>query len=499
ARDHHGHTALYYYIDSKICAFAYSKKAILALSEIPRRLNETRLAHILTRWQYNLEHTLYEGIFHLLSANTLIVTPERVEQSTYWFPEDLPPRHFKSQQDYAEGLLDVLQQAVRSRLRSHQPVSISLSGGLDSGSVAALAAAQLKIQGQSLRAFTSVPYYRETIPLMAGRVADETPWVEAIAKTAGNIDVHYLPSRHIGPLTANQKLLDLAIEPDRTFGNGYWLTDMYQQANQQGFGTLLTGGVGNLTVSWAGDIASLPARHLLRLGAWKQLLRYKLLRPLLPPQIEAWHDHWRSQSSLEDHFTFMNAEFIQRVNLKEAMKAADYTLTFTMPRHRNPQQQRWNMIQPRRDSRLSVEAEISAGFNLDIRDPTLDTRVIEYCATIPDAVYRTPNGEARSLIRQALAGRLPTKVLENQTRGFQAIDLSQRLRHDHLAVKAAFAKIEDIQGYIGQFINVSQLQTLWQTFSETSSLTFAHHIQADTLLHKLTVALCLVRFQQGDS
>ena len=84
--------------------------------------------------------------------------------------------------------------AVRRQMRSAHPIACHLTGGLDSSSVAALAARALAAENRRLAAFTQVPRqgFDGQVPL--GRYADETPYVEMIRQAAGNIDVTYVRS-----------------------------------------------------------------------------------------------------------------------------------------------------------------------------------------------------------------------------------------------------------------------------------------------------------------
>ena len=82
--------------------------------------------------------------------------------------------------------------AVRRQLRSAHPVGCLLTGGLDSSSVGALAARALAEQNKRLTAFTGVPRDGFQGQLPPGTYADETPYVEAIARKLGNVDVEYV-------------------------------------------------------------------------------------------------------------------------------------------------------------------------------------------------------------------------------------------------------------------------------------------------------------------
>jgi asparagine synthase (glutamine-hydrolysing) len=63
---------------------------------------------------------------------------------------------------------------------------------------------------------------------------------------------------------------------------------------------------------------------------------------------------------------------------------------------------------------------------VEIRDPTADMAVVEYCYGVPPEQYLV-EGVDRSLIRRAMWGLLPDKVLTNRLSGLQAADWFEKL------------------------------------------------------------------------
>jgi asparagine synthase (glutamine-hydrolysing) len=261
ARNHHGLTGLYYHHGPKFFAFSSGLKGLLALPSIPRRLNEMRLAQIVVAWPQHGAPTVYEGIFRLPPAHTIAVKQETVKVKRYWYLEDTPRLRLKSDEEYVEAFLEIYSEAVRSRLRSARPVGAALSGSLDSGSVAALAARELKRKGLRLPAFSSVPLYDVSGTLPKNRF-DEPPYIKATAGYVGNIDLTFVRSESLTPLQGIKRGLELHDEPVHAASNQYWILSLWEAARKIGVGTMLTGAEGNWTISWhgAGYLAQLAHR-----------------------------------------------------------------------------------------------------------------------------------------------------------------------------------------------------------------------------------------------
>src|SRR6201999_1084597 len=61
------------------------------------------------------------------------------------------------------------------------------------------------------------------------------------------------------------------------------------------------------------------------------------------------------------------------------------------------------------------------GWGVDFRDPTYDRWVVEFCLTAPLEEFLR-GGLQRSLVRRAMAGRLPDNTLNRRQRGLQSAD-----------------------------------------------------------------------------
>ena len=101
---------------------------------------------------------------------------------------------------------------------------------------------------------------------------------------------------------------------------------------------------------------------------------------------------------------------------------------------------------------------------IDLRDPTSDRRLVEFCLSIPTEEY-LKDGVPRALARRALADRLPAAVLDEKKIGYQAADWHEGLT----AVRGeAAAEIERFANCApaAALLDVERLKRLmanWQT------------------------------------
>ena len=119
--------------------FASEVRNLLAL--LPRRPEPDRLAvaHWLARTGLHDGRTLHQGIRRLEPGTMLALVDDAATVRRFWAPRYVTPRT-ASREDAVAALGAGMQAAVERALGRPQPTGILLSGGFDSGSVAALAA-----------------------------------------------------------------------------------------------------------------------------------------------------------------------------------------------------------------------------------------------------------------------------------------------------------------------------------------------------------------------
>jgi asparagine synthase (glutamine-hydrolysing) len=135
-RDRVGVKPFYYYQDAQQFCFASEPKAIFAAG-IQANLNESNLNEWLIYRYVSGSQTLLKNIQKLLPGHYAVIKPDgSVKQTRWWNLSEQIQKHPTIQQPFSwfENTFD---DAVQMRMIADVPVGVMLSGGLDSGSIAA--------------------------------------------------------------------------------------------------------------------------------------------------------------------------------------------------------------------------------------------------------------------------------------------------------------------------------------------------------------------------
>ena len=89
-----------------------------------------------------------------------------------------------------------------------------------------------------------------------------------------------------------------------------------------------------------------------------------------------------------------------------------------------------------------MHAAEKAVTGVEVRDPTADIDVVLYCSGVPQEQYLA-EGIDRSLIRRAMWGLLPEKVLTNRLSGLQAPDWYEKLEGQRGELARQVAKFSE--------------------------------------------------------
>jgi asparagine synthase (glutamine-hydrolysing) len=173
ARDRLGVKPLVYAQMGDALVFGSEIKALVASGLVARKLDPAALPHFLSAFAVPDPYSLVAGVRRLRAGHALLADGDGVREYEYWdcaAPEEAD----RGANAYAEEVGELLHDAVRRRLVSDVPLGVLLSGGVDSRTIAAMAAGET---GADLATFTlgfDVPG------------ADERPAARAVATAIGS-------------------------------------------------------------------------------------------------------------------------------------------------------------------------------------------------------------------------------------------------------------------------------------------------------------------------
>jgi asparagine synthase (glutamine-hydrolysing) len=175
------------------------------------------------------ERTLFRGVQAVPPGHYLRATRESHRVHQYWdvdYPTD-GSLSARSDSDYIEGFREVLEAAVRTRLRADVPVGCYLSGGIDSCSVLGLASLH---HAGPVRAFTLT---------FDGPQYDESAIAEEMARHVG-ADYQPIPMKQ-ADLAANFRAA--VIQSEIPFINGHTVAKfmLSRAVRESGYKVVLTG------------------------------------------------------------------------------------------------------------------------------------------------------------------------------------------------------------------------------------------------------------------
>ena len=408
ARDHIGAKPFYYARTPGGFAFASTVEGALAAPGVVDDVDELSVAeHLAGIALLSKTRTFFRSVRKLPPGHTLVVDCAEAScrvaaPARYWQPEQarrLPPA---TDGEYAEAFLALYAQAVADRLRGPDPIGVHVSGGLDSSSVAALAARELQAQGRP------PPLAFSWLPDLAGRPpkpahAKGYALVAAVAAKAGLRLRHCTTSADdITALLRRDVLL-----PGATLGSE---EPVQRTAAALGVRVMLSGWGGDEGASFngRGTLEHLLLRgHWWRLavacramntGPWRLLLDHVL--PLIAPALMLELRRLRRGKPRRARRGFAEASFRSRLRPRAE----------PVPRYVDPRRAQLQLLDSPHLSRGFEEwAAAGARRGIEYRYPLLDRRVLEFALGLPPEQFQHGGG-TRLLMRRALRTVLPPEV-----------------------------------------------------------------------------------------
>lgn len=422
ARDRFGKKPLYYFHRNGTFAFASELTALLEHPLAPRNQSEIARVKFLAHALIPAPHSAIEGIYKLPAAHQLALAMDHGSPriARYWRYTLEPEESQKSESTLAAELLEILTRATRRRLVADVPLGIFLSGGLDSSTIAALAARD--VQDRTLQTFTigfKEPSFDESA--FAAQVAE-------FLKTDHHTETLSLEAA----LEAMPGIFDLLDEPQ---GDGSllptWLLCRFARRHVtvalsgDGGDELFAGYDPFRALRLAGLYSSLVPRPLhsaLRLLAARLpvshaniSLDFKIKRTLrgLDHPARLWNPVWLGALEPSELARLTDSRFSVEEIYSEAIDAWEFC-SGTNPVDRTLQFYTEIYLQ---DGILAKADRASMMNSLEVRSPFLDIEVADFARRLPHH-YKLRGKTTKYLLKRAVEGLLPHEIIYRSKKGF---------------------------------------------------------------------------------
>ena len=436
ARDPLGMRPLHYHRGNNFFAFASMPKGLHALPEVPYAPDEERIAEFLVVLPETGTRTFFLGIERVEPAHISTLTAAGLTTRRHWRPNHRSIV-LRGPDQYAERLRELLDEAVRCRLRGARHVAATLSAGLDSSAVVSTAARLLAPSGGRVIAFTGVPREGYQGPSPPGRIINEGPLAAATAAMYPNIEHVLIHAPNRSPLEDLDRIFLLSERPMMGICNLAWQHRLTAAVQARNLTVLLGGALGNFGFSYDGK-PLLP--ELFRKGHWIRWLRTaralvaregwswlhamaETLGPWFPDAAWMWVCRVRRGDDTNIFvYSAIHPDRFAELDLPKRARESGRDLA-GRPWKDGFVQRLWCLA--RSDSGGSIKG-VLADWHLDIREPLADVRLLEFCLAVPTDQF-LHDGTLRALARRAVADRVPKLVLENRRSGLGGADWHERL------------------------------------------------------------------------
>lgn len=474
ARDRFGIKPFYYCEDGeKVCFSSECKALIPFLPE--RKIDREGLKDYLA-FQFCLDgKTLFDGIRELLPGHKMHIGPEGVEIKRYWEVHYTPDFDHTGRY-FEENLRDLLEDSIRFHLRSDVPVGAYVSGGIDSSTIASIAADQMP--GEFL-GFTGKFSFSEDYDesRYARALAEqkkfklyeidirEQDFADHIQKVIYHLDFPVagpgsFPQYMVSGLAAKHRKVVLGGQGgDEIFG-GYtrYLIAYFEQCIKAAIEGTHRGG--NFVVTYESIIPNLVSlrnyKPMLR-EFWKEGLfeemdkRYFRLINRAPQLGDA--IHWERLGDYNPYHTFQtifDGDNVGKQSYFDQMTHFDFKTLLP--------------------ALLQVEDRMSMAHGLESRVPLLDHSIVELAATIPSNI-KFENGDMKHIFKEVVRPYLPAAILERKDKmGFPTplVEWSRKgVVHDYIqdifaSKEAAHREYVDNKKVLDKIQNESKFgRNLW--------------------------------------
>lgn len=433
ARDRVGIKPLYFANTKRAIVFASEIKAILADPEVTCRINPRAIDRFLTYYYLPGDETLLDGINKLEPGHCLTVVDGCIKVRQYWdLNFDSVPQRL-SFDEAVKNLRSLLSRTVRDHMISDVPVGVLLSGGVDSTAVLNFATGHA--QG---------PLHTFTMGFSDDSFADERPFARLAAQRFGT--THHEVSMTAESFRDFMPKFVWHMEEPVCEPPAIALHFVSRLAQESGVKVLLSGEGADEAFGGYQDYRNLlllellksgfgPLKGILKVGfqalsdvGWKRGSHYAgLVESALP-------DYYFSRTSTpQSPFNRLKSRLYRRAHINPSGDTPSD----------EPTRHLWDKVrgQPILNRMLYVDTKtwlpddllvkadkMTMAASVELRVPFLDSRVLEFAASLPHQ-YKVSGMRLKRVLKAALAPSIPKEILTRKKTGFP-VPYSRWLRQE---------------------------------------------------------------------
>jgi asparagine synthase (glutamine-hydrolysing) len=406
ARDRTGEKPLYYRQVGQDFFFASEMKAFLKVPGLSIALREDVLPAYLAFGNVDGKDTLIKDTYELPPGHVAVVDQESFAVRQYW-DVHYSADSSRSEEFFAKGLKELLEESVSMRLMSDVPLGAFLSGGIDSSLIVALMS---RVMDEPVKTFCvgfDIPNYSE---------------LEYSRRTAHLLrtDHHELSIGREDFFGALRRLIYFQDEPI-VHPAAIPLNFLATFAKQEGVTVLLSGEGGDELFAGYGSYASmlrdLRTRAVLPNFLWQmgsRITPYKKLRKF--------RNIFERYAQPLEHLILSSNASVSLQELNQLTRSGDGSLGYFLEavcKEGNSPLQRilYAHLKTRLVSLLMKQDKMTMAASLEVRVPFLDHRIIELAATMEDNL-KLRNGEGKYILKKVAESVLPSDIVRRRKMGF---------------------------------------------------------------------------------
>jgi asparagine synthase (glutamine-hydrolysing) len=407
-RDRFGEKPLYLFRHDGGLYFGSEPKCLAALSGVRPRVNLSHLQRYMVNGYkalYKTRETFFEGIVELEPGTRLRIESDGVESlHRYWQPQ-LAVDDTMSYAAAVDGVRDRLIRSVQLRLRSDVPLAFCMSGGVDSNALISIAK---RVFGYDVHGFT--------IANTDARYEE----AEMVAHAVGELGIRHtsVTADRAGFLARLRTLIRHHDAPVLTISYYvHWL--LMQCIAHHGYRISVSGtgadelltGYFDHHLAYLYEIRDDADLHRQRLASWATTVKPVVRNPYLSDP-----DLFIANPEFRGHI-FLNADQFSDYMVSgwsEPFEERRFTGRLLRDRMLN------ELVAESVPVILHEDDLNAMYYSIENRSPFLDRELFDFCQSIPTR-HLMRDGMAKAVLRDALAGIAPQRILENPRKvGFNA-------------------------------------------------------------------------------